>query len=274
MARSKDQYQYAFGYRLFTDGVRSAPAIASALFNAYGDEAKTERTVRGWIVEYKELMERTSNVDEPFEWHRMGEYGFSWQDGEWFLAMWKARLETAATVWKMSQTQLPPPTVRNAQWWWRVHQAAPELTDIDVHSVASAYERRELRKDLGGEKFYAADLNAFLAFKPWLDDLAAETYEGAVASGFIPKVRFDSREQTLDLAAHLAKTDWRPEPGEPWPADIAGLFLTLDTHVWPAGGDTTPEWLLPSQVIEAWARHGARTTATNQSSGAEDQNDG
>ena len=103
----------------------------------------------------------------------------------------------------VNRLNVTAPTVRQARWWWRVVNAAPSMSGLDVFSVAGAFVERELRSEVLGEKFDVRDLEACLAFGPWEgwpeNTENAEQYDAALAAGVISGLRRDSYDLTIDL---------------------------------------------------------------------------
>ena len=78
------------------------------------------------------------------------------------------------------------PTARDAHWWWRVHNAAPDLSLLKKRAIGSAFASRELKMEILGWPLELEDLEAFLAYKPWLGEENQFIYRNAIELGHIP----------------------------------------------------------------------------------------
>ena len=154
-------------------------AIYDALFAEYGEsgenKAVSERTVGNWIEKFKKIPAEALDEDAPFEWHRLEEYGLPWEASPYILDIWASILVAR-----------PLTTVRAVRWWWRVHLAAPELSPLNIVFMAAEFEHRELVHEVFGQTMEMADLEAFLAFKPWIDEQHLLAYTDAVDRQQIP----------------------------------------------------------------------------------------
>jgi hypothetical protein len=203
MPRSKAHpEQHLSAYQHWRKGL-GLTAICEKLEKKFGAETVSERTVATWIRGYKSLRPETVDLDAPFEWHRMAEYDLPWEASSFLLEMW----------WWVLENLYPKhgerPTVRSVRWWWRVHQAAPDVRHyIDVWFLAQQFANRELVHEVLGEPLDLADLEARLAYKPWQgfpeDQSRGEAYWAALEENRIPKVRQDSLD---NIAAATAMGD-------------------------------------------------------------------
>jgi len=108
---------------------------------------------------------------------------------------------------------LPPITVREVRWWWRSHGAAPYIHQYDVWLLAWRFVWRELEHEYLGMPLDQSDLEAHLAFKPWVGRSFVEgewvveqgannreAYLRAIYEGIIPYLR---RERTQVLGSEV-----------------------------------------------------------------------
>ena len=103
------------------------------------------------------------------QWHRLGEYGLPGESSAFLLEMWRYVQEYFADALRGLEETIAPPTVRQARWWWRVHEALPNEDDpAEIYFWAELFTRREMAQDILGEPLYVADLEPYLAYKPWL----------------------------------------------------------------------------------------------------------
>ena len=157
------------------------------------DDPVSTRTVSNWLRDFRALDESVAALDSPFEWHRMEEYGLPWEASSWLLEQWR---------WvTRGVTELPLPTVREVRWWWRIHQAVPEIRThtkepqwltrwhIDTVQMASAFVARELAHELLGEPMVMDDLEALIALRPWESEELEKFYRMQLDLRIIPPVR-------------------------------------------------------------------------------------
>ena len=208
MARPVDDAgQILFAYAQYKKGVYTGAALWRKLVEQFGDKAKTERQVRRWIEHFKELDASTSGLDDPFEWHRLEEYGLPWQSGEFLLSLW-ARIRSGE-IFKVAlvesdlelidESQHPPiPTVRQVRWWWSVHLAVPNVEPIDVYFLAQRFVMRELERDVLATPLVVDDLEAHLAFRRWESDDLRRRYKEAIDAAYIQSLRITPHESLDD----------------------------------------------------------------------------
>ena len=136
----------------------------------------------------KRIRSNLGPLDSPFEWHRMQEFGLPWEAGGFVMRVWKWHHENVKPERERDFTPAPP-TFRDAMWWWRIHLIDIEdaLSDWMVWSIATYCVVRELRRDLLNIPLEMNDIEAFLAYKPWIEGNEAE-YESAILEGRIPGI--------------------------------------------------------------------------------------
>ena len=101
----------------------------------------------------------SKSPNAAFEWHRLQEYGLPWESSDILLSVWKR------VCHMREDSSTPLPTVRQARWWWRVHLAAPDVTDpMDLFLLAQRFVIREILSDLLGQSAEMRDLDAHLAY--------------------------------------------------------------------------------------------------------------
>ena len=221
-------------------------AIVDTLSEEFGDEAVSPRTVATWVKGFKDLSPRTVGLDSPFEWHRMEEYGLPWEAGGFLLDLAMVLSETWIGQANPGSSSLP--TVRQARWWWRVHQAAPDVVHtgtefgwavgkINLILLAERFVWREMAHDVLGEPLEMDDLEAHLKHRPWESEERRAVYLSAVEQGQIPGLRLNKdriAENTKRLEAIGETAEWA----------FSGLAMMA------AGvNDDCPE-LLDSQQVE------------------------
>ena len=136
-------------------------------------------------------------IDEPFRWRNIQDYGLPWESSAYILDFWAQAIEFLVNMQQDPDLlDLPagfrnlPPTIvytgRHARWWWRVHQADPDLPINAVLALASAFSSREYLHEVLGLPMELADLQGLLAYRPWHSEHYCEIYLGAVSEGRIP----------------------------------------------------------------------------------------
>ena len=71
------------------------------------------------------------------------------------------------------------PTVREVEWWWKVHLIEKNFTYENVFMVAKIYSSRE-QLALMNIPVNFSDINGFLTYKPWLDEKRLKNYQKAI----------------------------------------------------------------------------------------------
>ena len=205
--------QHMEAYRLYM-GKKGPKAIVDALCEKYGDDAVSERTVATWVKGFKGLSSGITDRDAPFQWHLMDKYGLPWEAGAYLMGVLHAtegrrnrerdmnkEPDPLGAVWTVSPTL----TSREALWCWRVHLAAPEVGQevgrpfLDVLHFARQLAFREIAHEVLGEPLRMADLEAVLAYKPWLSEERHEIYHKALDDGYVlpPPPEIEVRDQIV-----------------------------------------------------------------------------
>ena len=217
-------------------------AIREKLVDKFGDgETASLRTISTWLAIFKSL---DTSLDDPFEWNRLGDYekngfGVSWAAGEYLLGMWCyvwERISEWNRVFRMPMTRetsvgvssdapVGPlleeleqfvPSVRDACWWWRLHQASPDLDEWRVWVLGHAYASREIARDVLNQPLGdVRDLDGYLAYRPWDGELEKKRYERAMNDGRVPALR-DDRAELANARMNLSGEEAAlvPVPGD------------------------------------------------------------
>ena len=182
MSRPKaNPEQQRRSYELHLEGF-GPTAILHSLEREFVDPV-SPRTLATWVKAFKGLSEAITNLDAPFEWHRVTQYGLPWDASAYLLEMWvyiKENFEVSDGI--------PPMSVRQARWFWRVHQAVPEISQEDTFYLALRFVVREQLSDLLGQPAKMYDLEVHLAYQPWASEKKREVYLEAVKAGRIPAI--------------------------------------------------------------------------------------
>lgn len=165
---------------------------------------------------------KLTQLDQPFVWHRIEEYDLPWEASAYLLEMWRMVMNGEMT--RFNERGQSVPTVRQAKWWWRIHQAAPDLNSKgDVWFLAQRFVNREMLIQVLDEPLDFADLEAHLAYKPWENEDRIEAYRKAVQERRILELRRDD------------------------PVSIMLATSREDAFFAAAEAETSMFWLLPSQ---------------------------
>jgi len=205
--------QRLWAYGLYRQGFK-ASAIHAQLEEDFGKSNRWDEsedvvslgTVKNWIRQFEELGASATSLDEPFEWHRLEEYGLPWEAGEYLLRMWNFFKEGGV----MRPT--PPPTARQARWWWRVHLAAPDIDMLNLWHLSQEFASRELVSDVLGKPLELGDLEARLAYEPWADDEKYRRYHHAIEEGRIPEMK-NRQPILIDIFQAGKQIGWSREYG-------------------------------------------------------------
>ncbi|MDA1270672.1 MAG: hypothetical protein O3A93_05365 [Chloroflexi bacterium] len=145
-------------------------------------------SIQKYAREYDDIPDEAKLLDEPFTWSRMGEYGLPWEASGFLLEMsrfiqeFEYRLSDA--LWHPPPR---PPSVRQVRWWWRIHQAVPDMEDYtNIYLWAKEYELYELFDHLLGKKINISGLDAYFTYRPWSSAEHCERYVEAVCQKRIP----------------------------------------------------------------------------------------
>jgi hypothetical protein len=114
------------------------------------------------------------HLNSTFEWHRMEEYRLPWEAGQFLLEM---------QAWCEEKYPKHAFTVREAQWCWRVHLAAPDLNIYETWLIAQKFIRREVSSILWGEPLDMEGLEAYLRYGGWRSKEHRDRYHKAIQEG-------------------------------------------------------------------------------------------
>jgi hypothetical protein len=155
-----------------------------------------------------------SPLDEPFRWHKLEEYGIPWEASGFIMDMLNEVHKFRGFVIKY-KNELPfivparlIPTFREVIWWWRVHQATPEIPQQvgylgDISELSNSFVVREMAHELLKLPLETADLEACLALKPWLNEERHSDYHEMVELGVVPPVNVEMEDMTSAIRRDL-----------------------------------------------------------------------
>ena len=208
MPRPKaNQAQELLAYQLHKEGL-GPTVIRENLRVKFGAKSSVSaRTVATWVKRFKNP---SSDLDEEFEWHRIEEYGLPWESSNYLIELWRRFKE-----WQRA-TGIQP-SVRQLRWWWRIHNACPQLHSQDVIDVAQRFIIREMATDITGKPKYMKDLEGWVAYRGWITNpetnaYGRKRYLWAIENGIIPPLRPLDEEigdvyDVADFTGNLAAVD-------------------------------------------------------------------
>lgn len=182
-------------YELKREG-KTYDAIADTLYEESDDGRRFDRATIYRV--YSNMPQ--SDQDEPFEWHRMEEYGLPWEAGAFLMDMWRFLMTLDLDLWEehaIKGEEVRLPTAREMRWCWRLYLAAPTLPMESLWRIGNFFSVQELIQEILKEPQSLSGQEAYIAFKPWLDDQHKEKYDRAVTLGMIPSPRL-SIDETLE----------------------------------------------------------------------------
>jgi len=152
----KNIVQKAHAYNLYS-AHHSQNSIIAQLKEHFKETTISLRTLNRWISDFKKLPECITTLDEPFQWDKSDTYGISWNNPLKLLELCHYYYESEDKT----------PTGRQARWWWRVSQAAPDLKANQISELGNLYTEREIISILTGLPPVFDDLNAYITYKPY-----------------------------------------------------------------------------------------------------------
>ena len=192
----------------------SALGIQVDLEAEHPEGTASYRLIASWVKEFNNRDEWQTLLESPFQWHKLEEFGLPWEASSFLLEMWVFVLKRQSLVERAVGTQarigtgppigvppMPAPTVREARWWWRVHLAAPDLSNAKVWNLGNTFSLCEMAHHVLGRPSELGDLEAYLAYRPWTSDQAQKEYQRAIEAGHIPGLRTD----VIDIASAISE---------------------------------------------------------------------
>ncbi len=152
----KEMTQKVQAYVLYSSGLNQS-VIVEKLKHQFGKSAISLRTLNRWISNFKKIPKSITQLDEPFQWDKCDYYDISWANSQKLLELCHYYYENNDQV----------PSGRQAKWWIRISQAAPDLKAGQISEVGNLYSWREIGGILEGKSPIYDDLNAYITHKPY-----------------------------------------------------------------------------------------------------------
>ncbi|MEA2640784.1 MAG: hypothetical protein QOF51_2178 [Chloroflexota bacterium] len=186
------------------------------------------RTVHRLVDEHGRIEEGERHKRGLFHWPRSMEEGH---------LPWRASRAALDLLRYCTAQEYPRPTIRLTLWWWRLHEAAPDIPADDAFIYARELDTIEFARVIKSEVQCKPEaIEAALAYQPWRG--AAERAALAEVRGqdgseyFEPALTFSGSADTRVLEHYLAS-----ERGSLQARQEAELWLAPLRHS-PAGGKT------------------------------------
>jgi hypothetical protein len=138
-------------------------------------------SVHKYAREYDNLPLHVKEGGRPVDWGKLAngelvDHGLPPESLRYLLDMW--------AEWGCRDR----PVIREARWWWKIHQVAPDAPIYEVWEMALCFSFRELIEQ-SGAPVDNRDLWGRLAHRPWVDSEHRQRYESSIANGAIPEYR-------------------------------------------------------------------------------------
>ncbi|MDE0744688.1 MAG: hypothetical protein OSB66_03055 [SAR202 cluster bacterium] len=143
-------------YILYSSG-HGQNSIIEQLRKLFEKNTISLRTLNRWISSFKELPDSIIKMDVPFQWDKCDSYDIPWNNSLKLLELCHYYYES----------QDKTPSARQAKWWWRVSQAAPDLRASQISELGNLYAEREIGGMVSGNPPVFNDLNAYITYKPY-----------------------------------------------------------------------------------------------------------
>lgn len=175
--------------------------IRQALVAAYGEaNAPSERTVARMVSRFRHLSADFARLENPWRWVDSAVVGIPWGEGRYLLDVIRATKTLEVFPNEIfpeyraedEPRMVPPLTVREASWLWRLHRVASELDLFDAFWLTQwccTRERAHAILRRGDEPVAFEDLEGLLAFAPWRSREACSRYLRATECGHVARLR-------------------------------------------------------------------------------------
>ena len=168
-------------YKLYQSSL-GVSAIIAELETTF-DEPVSKRTVERWVAKFKESPTKTAKMDQAVDWNELSgelpEADIGFLLSTWAYAVEHA-LEDELTV---TDSGTRCPSHRQAEWWWRLHQASPNAPLMTILIMGNELANRALLRELDLGPPEDHDIWAFFAFNGWKEN---QSYVRCMDQGLIP----------------------------------------------------------------------------------------
>ncbi|SVE33936.1 uncharacterized protein METZ01_LOCUS486790, partial [marine metagenome] len=117
-------------YKLYKQSL-GVSAIATDLETTF-DEPVSKRTVERWVWKFKKSPAETDKIDHALDWDSLSS-ALPEESVGYLLSMWAYAVEHALEdELTVTDSGTRCPSHRQAEWWWRLHQASPEAPRMTI----------------------------------------------------------------------------------------------------------------------------------------------
>ena len=187
------------------------------------EKSVSSRTLSYWIKYFKGLKHDQDYLDNPFELHKIGDHGLPWESGDYLCDMSYELARKPIVSMQMTHGKLDNdltfiPTIREAKWWWRIHLLAKDdFNYSDVYLMSINYVDREILSNITDTNANYSDLDGFMTYKPWRDQMRGNEYGEATTLGKLATISESSHTGSLirpDIPEYIIKMWTQPVEAE------------------------------------------------------------
>ena len=171
-------------YILYSSG-HSQHSIIEQLKTHFEENTISSKILSRWISSFKKLPESAIKLDEPFQWDKCDNYGIPWTNS----------LKLLELCHHYYESENKTPSARQAKWWWKVSQAAPDLRANQIAELGNLYSEREVEGMVTGNPPIFDDLNAYITYKPYHTN-RARTYARFINMNGVKPIKPKSDESS------------------------------------------------------------------------------
>ena len=187
-------------YKLYKQSL-GVSAITTDLETTF-DEPVSKRTVERWVLKFKETPAETDKTDQALNWDALSDE-LPEESVRYLLSMWAYAVENALEdELAVTPSGTRCPSQRQAEWWWKLHQASPEAPRMTILIMGNELANRALLRELDLGPREDHDIWAFFAFNGWKENLS---YGRCIDGGWIPHWSVLGRDET-EVAQKLKST--------------------------------------------------------------------
>ncbi len=126
-------------------------------------------------------------LDTPYDWANVDAFDIPWEANGYLLNLSRALKEKDLPWMKRFFLPIHEPTVRQMQWSWKIHLAAPEVREAGVWILAGICAHEEAWHEYFDKPIDLQDIGDLLAYGPWKDQESRSAYDRALKDGRIKK---------------------------------------------------------------------------------------